>query len=112
VRTDTCPPARVRSLKWIIAVGLVGLFWMIGNIVGAFVLLFQDLNVPLTLWIRFLIGYGPLAIRMFGMVAAAAWVLSDVYFRGRWVQWFLFGLFVFVIIGIILALVSAANFPI
>jgi hypothetical protein len=97
--------SRERSLKWIIAAGLVGLFWVIGVMVGRFVSLFQGLDVPLPLWSRLLIGYGPEAIPLFGAVAAAAWVLSDVYFRGRWIQWFLFAFFAFVIFGIFVALV-------
>jgi len=83
--------------KWIIAAGLVGLFWVIGNIIGAFASLFQgfqSFRVPLPLRSRLLIGYGPLAIRIFGLAAAAAWVYCDVHFRGQWLQWFLFALFV------------------
>jgi len=89
------------SLKWIIAAGLLALFWVIGVMVGGFALFWRGIDVPSPpLTFRLLIGYGPVAVPLFGVVAAAAWVLSDVYFRGRWLQWFLFAFYAFVILGI------------
>ena len=98
---------RERSLKWSVAVGLIGLFWVIGWIIGRFAVMFQGLPpnlVPLPQ--RLLFGYGQLAIPLFGVVAAATWVLSDVYFRGRWIQWFLFTLFACVIVVIFVVLMA------
>jgi hypothetical protein len=88
-------------------VGLISLFWVIGWIIGRFAVMFQGLPpnlVPLPQ--RLLFGYGQLAIPLFGVVAASAWVLSDVYFRGRWIQWFLFTLFACVIVVIFVVMMA------
>ena len=98
---------RERSLKWSVAVGLIGLFWVIGWIIGRFAVMFQGFSPNLLPWPqRLLFGYGQLAIPLFGVVAAAAWVLSDIYFRGRWIQWFLFALFACVIVVIFVVMLA------
>jgi hypothetical protein len=93
---------RERSLNWIIAICLVGLSSDIGFMVRRFASFSQ--GFPLTPREHLLFSYGPLAIPLFGVLAAAAWILSDVYFRGRWIQWFLFAFFAFVLFGIFVAL--------
>ena len=105
VHTGSDP--RERSLKWSVAVGLIGLFGVIGWIVGRLAVVFQGFPLNLVpLPQRLLFGYGQLAIPLFGVVAAAAWVLSDIYFRGRWVQWFLFALFACAIVVIFVVMVA------
>ena len=78
--------------------------------------MFQGLGIPLPLGLRLLTGYGSVAIPLFGVLAAAAWVLSDIYFRGRWIQWLLIAVFAFVIFGIFVELVhpyfGPVSFPI
>jgi hypothetical protein len=98
-----------RSLKWIIAAGLVALFWVIGNLIGSFALFLRGFDIPLPTPSRVLIDYGSVTIPLFGVLAACAWVLSDVYFRGRWLQWFLFAFYALVIFGIVLEVVPAFN---
>ena len=98
---------RERSLKWSVAVGLIGLFWVIGWIIGRSAGMIQGFSPNLLPWPqRLLFGYGQLAIPLFGVVAASAWVLSDVYFRGRWIQWFLFIVFACVIVVIFVVLMA------
>jgi hypothetical protein len=98
---------REKSLKWSVAVGLISLFWVIGSIIGSFAVMFEGFSPNvLPLPQRLLYGYGQLEIPLFGVVAAATWVLSDVYFRGRWIQWFLFTLFACVIVVIFVVLMA------
>jgi hypothetical protein len=99
---------RERSLKWIIAAGLVASFLGIGAFFPLGAPMLQGWDAPLAL--RLLIGYGRLGIPVFGMVAAATWVLCDVYFRGRWVQWLLFSIFALLILCIYLGFFIAGGF--
>jgi hypothetical protein len=86
---------------------LIGLFWVIGWIIGRSAVMIQGFPPNLLpLPQRLLFGYGQLAIPLFGVVAAATWVLSDVYFRGRWIQWFLFALFACVIVVIFVVMTA------
>ncbi len=103
---------RIRKRSWAFAAVLLVVFCWFGWAAVGLRALFEGLELHLHVAKRLTVAYGPIAFPIFGVVAAAAWVLSDVYFRGRWIQWFLFAFFSFVVFGILATLVSPMWGPI
>jgi hypothetical protein len=56
----------------------------------------MEQNLPLANW--FAVTCGPIAFPLFGIVAAAAFIIADVLFRNRWMQWALIAVFALLIL--------------
>jgi hypothetical protein len=52
---------------------------------------------PLPLAARFVVGYGPVAFPLLGIIAATAILLAEVFGRRKWLQWALIIAFIIVL---------------
>ena len=53
-------------------------------------------SLPVVNW--FAVTCGPIAFPLFGVSAAAAFILSDLMFRKRWIEWALIAAFALLLI--------------
>jgi hypothetical protein len=100
----------VRKRTWAIAALFLIAFGWLGFAAVGFGALFHGIEVDLPVANRFALAYGPIAFPLFGFVAAAAFIFSDVLFRNRWVQPALIALFALVIICALRALLISGVF--
>jgi hypothetical protein len=76
----------IRKQSWIIAaLFLIASCWL-GFVAAGFGVLFKGIEMNFPVATRFDVVYGPVAFPLFGIVAATAFILSDVLFRKRWLQ--------------------------
>lgn len=90
---------QIRRQSWAIAALFLIAFCWLGFVAVSFGALFkglEEMNLPLAT--RFAVAYGPTAFPVFGIVAATAFILSEVWGRNRWVQLALTALFALLII--------------
>ena len=103
---------QVRRDSWACAsVFLIAFCWL-GFAAVRFGSIFQGMgmeqNLPPANW--FAVTCGPIAFPIFGVVAAAAFILVDVLFRNRWMQWTLIAVFALLIIWGFRALIFGGVF--
>jgi ABC-type transport system involved in multi-copper enzyme maturation permease subunit len=102
---------QIRRQSWAIAALLLITFCWLGFVAVGFGALFKGLgrvNFPVAT--RFAVGYGPIAFPIFGIVAAAAIILSEVRGRNPWVQLALTALFVLLILWAVSGIFLGGSF--
>jgi hypothetical protein len=90
---------QIRRQSWAIAALFLIAFCWLGFVAMSFGALFKGLgevNFPVAT--RFVVAYGPIAFPIFGIVAAAAFIVSEVRGRNPWVQLALIAVFTLLII--------------
>jgi hypothetical protein len=101
---------QVRIQSWAIAAACLLAFCWLGFAAVRFGSIYQGLEVNLPLASRFAFEYGPVAFPLFGVIAAAALILSEVRFRKGWLQWALVLLFALLIVWALRALLIGGVF--
>ena len=90
----------IRGHSWAIAGGFLLAFCWLGWAAVRFGSIFQGMgmehSLPVVNW--FAATYGPIAFPLFGILAAAAFVLSDLMFRKRWIERALIAVFALLLI--------------
>jgi hypothetical protein len=90
----------IRGHSSAIAGGFLLAFCWLGWAAVRFGSIFQGMgmehSLPVANW--FAATYGPIAFPLFGILAAAAFVLSDLMFRKRWIEWALIAAFALLLI--------------
>jgi len=97
---------QVRKQSWFLGALFLMAFCCLGFVSFRFGELFEGLHVRLPWATQFDVTYGPMAFPLFGIVAATAFILSDILHLKRWVPWLLaavFGLFIVCEIGVMVA---------
>jgi hypothetical protein len=79
--------------SWILAALFLIGFCYIGYMAISLRALIKDLGIDLPSPTRFAVAHGPVAFPLFGIFAATAFIISDVFTHNRWVQFALTGLF-------------------
>jgi hypothetical protein len=91
---------RLGRQTWAISVGFLLAFCWLGWAAVRFGSIFQGMDIerslPAANWLA--LAYGPIAFPLFGVVAAAAFIVSELLFRNRWMRWALIVLFAFLIV--------------
>jgi hypothetical protein len=101
---------QIRKQSWAIAALFLIAFCWLGFAAVSFGTLFKGLEINLPVATRFDVAYGPITFPFFGIVAATAFILSDVLGRKRWVQWALTALFALLIIWAVKGLLFGGVF--
>jgi len=80
---------RVSRESWAIAIGFLVAFCWLGWAAVRFGSIFDGMDIHRSLPIvnRLALTYGPIAFPLFGVLAAAATILSDFMFHKRWLGW-------------------------
>jgi hypothetical protein len=104
---------QIRKQSWGIAALFFIAFCWLGFAAVSFGALFKGIegfeaNLPVAT--RFAVAYGPIAFPIFGIVAATAFVLSDVRGRNRWGQWALAAIFALLLIWAVRGLFIGGSF--
>ena len=90
----------IRRQSWAIAGGFLLAFCWLGWAAVRFGSIFQGMgmehSLPLVNWLA--VTYGPIAFPLFGILAAAAFILSDLMFRNRWIEWTMIAAFALLVI--------------
>lgn len=93
---------RVRWQTWAAAAFFLIAFCGLGLVAVKFAPMFQPLGgayQPLSH--KFIFACGPIAFPLFGIVAAAALISSDIRFHDRWKQWTLVAMFALLMIWVV-----------
>jgi len=90
----------IRRQSWAIAGGFLLAFSWLGWAAVRFGSIFQgtgmEHSLPLINW--FAVTCGPIAFPLFGILAAAAFIISDLMFRKRWIEWTMIAVFALLVI--------------
>ena len=90
----------IRRQSWAIAGGFLLAFSWLGWAAVRFGSIFQGMgmehSLPLINW--FAVTCGPIAFPLFGILAAAAFIISDLMFRKRWIEWTMIAVFALLVI--------------
>ncbi len=101
---------RAHRETWAVAAVFLVVFCWLGFAAGRFGSIFEGIavNLPAATWLVF--AYGPVGFPLFGVLAAAALILSDVLLRSRWVQWTLIAVFAVAVISVLRAMLISGVF--
>jgi hypothetical protein len=92
------------------ALFLIAFCWL-GFVAARFGALCQGFVLDLPATKRFVVAYGPIAFPLFGIVAATAFILPDVFFRNRRGQWALVAAFALLIMWALSMVFSGLVMP-
>jgi hypothetical protein len=101
---------QARRESWAIAAVFLVVFCWLGFAAVRFGSIFEGIEVNLPIATRLVFAYGPVGFPLFGIVAAAALILSDALLRSRWMQWTLIAVFAIAVISAFRAMVFSGVF--
>jgi hypothetical protein len=104
---------QIRRQSWGLAALFLIAFCWLGFAAVRFGVLFkgtEGFEIYLPMATRFAFAYGPIAFPIFGVVAATAFILSDVRGGNRWGQWSLAAIFALLIIWSFEGLFAGGSF--
>jgi hypothetical protein len=99
---------QIRKQSWAFAALFLFAFCGLGFAAVRFGALFKDVDLDLPIGCSFAAHYGPIALPLFGIVAAAGLILSDVLGLKKWVQGVLVAVFTLLLIGAICAMLPGS----